>query len=199
MELTGKVALVTGAGSGIGKATTVLLAKQGARVAALSHTADEIQATAEETITNNLTGTFLTSKYAVPHLKKRGGSIIITSSVNGTRVFSNTGAIAYSTTKAGQVAMTKMLAVELAPHNVRVNVICPGATQTEISENTQQRDVEKIKFPVEYPKGRIPLGDGKPATAEDVGQLVLFLASDAANQITGTEVWIDGGSSLVTG
>ena len=95
--------------------------------------------------------------------------------------------------------MTKMLAVELAPHNVRVNVICPGATQTEISENTQQRDVEQVKFPVEYPKGRIPLGDGKPATAEDVGQLVLFLASDAANQITGTEVWIDGGSSLVTG
>ena len=151
------------------------------------------------TITTNLTGTFLTIKHTVPHLKKRGGSIIVTSSVNGTRVFSNTGATAYSTTKAGQVAMTKMLAVELAPHNVRVNVICPGATQTEISENTQQRDVEQIKFPVQYPKGRIPLGDGKPATAEQVGQLVLFLASDAASQITGTEVWIDGGSSLITG
>ena len=95
--------------------------------------------------------------------------------------------------------MTKMLAVELAPHNVRVNVICPGATQTEIKENTQARDVEQIKFPVQYPKGQIPLGEGKPATAEQVAQLVLFLVSDAASQITGTEVWIDGGSSLVQG
>ena len=123
----------------------------------------------------------------------------MTASVNGTRVFSNTGATAYSTSKAGQVAMTKMLAVELAPHNVRVNVICPGQTETEISENTQQRDVKNVKFHVEYPKGKIPLDGGKPATSEQVAQLVLFLASDASSHITGTEVWIDGASSLVTG
>jgi NAD(P)-dependent dehydrogenase (short-subunit alcohol dehydrogenase family) len=151
------------------------------------------------TITTNLNGTFLTIKYATPHLKKQGGSIVITSSVNGTRTFSNTGATAYSTTKAGQVAMAKMLAVELGPHNVRVNVICPGKTETEIQENTQQRDVERVKFPVQYPKGSIPLDDGKPATAEQVAELVLFLVSDAASHITGTEVWIDGGSSLVRG
>jgi NAD(P)-dependent dehydrogenase (short-subunit alcohol dehydrogenase family) len=151
------------------------------------------------TITNNLTGTFLTIKCAVPYLKEHGGSIVVTSSVNGTRVFSNTGATAYSATKAGQVAMTKMLAVELAPHNIRVNVICPGRTETEIDENTQRQDLEKIKFPVEYPKGSIPLGESKPATAEQVAQLVLFLVSDAASHITGTEVWIDGGSSLVRG
>lgn len=260
MALSGKVACVTGAGSGIGKAAAVLFAQEGVQVAALSHTADEVEQTVAEitrhgneaiaivadttqedqmqkavqqvidrwgridivfanagingvwapieelsladwsrTITTNLTGTFLTIKYTTPHLKKQGGAIVVTSSQNGTRVFSNTGATAYSTTKAGQVAMTKMLAVELAPHNIRVNVICPGRTETEIQDNTQQKDLERIKFPVQYPKGQIPLGEGKPATAMQVAQLALFLVSDAASQITGSEVWIDGGSSLVEG
>lgn len=260
MSLAGKTAFITGAGSGIGKATAVLFAQQGANVAVISHTAEEIEATAAEiknagkealaivadvsqedqvqkavqqttekwgkidivfanagingvwtaideleladwsrTIGTNLTGTFLTIKHTVPALKKQGGSIIVTASVNGTRVFSNTGATAYSATKAGQVAMAKMLAVELAPHSIRVNVVCPGATDTEISDNTQQKDVEKIKIPVEFPKGSIPLGEGKPATARQVGELVLFLASDAASYITGTEVWVDGASSLLRG
>jgi NAD(P)-dependent dehydrogenase (short-subunit alcohol dehydrogenase family) len=61
----------------------------------------------ETTISTNLSGTFYTIKYAVPYLKKSGGSVIVTSSVNGTRIFSNTGATAYSCTKAGQVAMAK--------------------------------------------------------------------------------------------
>ena len=52
---------------------------------------------------------------------------------------------------------------------------------------------------MQYPRGPIPLGDGKPATAEQVAQLVAFLVSDAASHITGTEVWIDGGQSLVEG
>jgi NAD(P)-dependent dehydrogenase (short-subunit alcohol dehydrogenase family) len=261
MDFTGKVALVTGAGSGIGKATAMLLAKQGVRVAALSRTVEEIEQTVAEiqrngdeaiathadisqddqmkrameqvveqwgrldlvfanagingvwapideldindwaqTININLTGTFLTIKYAVPHIKRQGGSIVITASVNGTRIFSNTGAIAYSATKAGQVAMAKMLAVELGPHNIRVNVVCPGKTETSIGDNTQHRNLARVKFPVQYPKGTaIPLGEGKAATSEQVSELVAFLLSDAANQITGTEVWIDGGSSLIQG
>jgi NAD(P)-dependent dehydrogenase (short-subunit alcohol dehydrogenase family) len=153
----------------------------------------------DKTINVNLTGTFLTVKYAVPYLKKQGGSVIITSSINGTRVFSNTGATAYSCTKAAQVAFAKMMALELADDRIRVNVICPGAITTSIDENTEQRNLESVRLPVEYPQGQVPLTDGKSGTAEQVAQLVLFLASDVSNHITGTEIWIDGGQSLLIG
>ena len=153
----------------------------------------------EKTIAINLTGTFFTIKAAVPQLKKRGGSVIVTSSINGTRVFSNSGASAYSSTKAGQVALTQMLALELARHRIRVNVICPGAIETEIEESTERRNLEKAKEPVEFPEGDLPLTDGKPGKAEQVARLVLFLASDESDHITGTPVWIDGGQSLLKG
>jgi NAD(P)-dependent dehydrogenase (short-subunit alcohol dehydrogenase family) len=151
----------------------------------------------QKTVNINLNGTFYTLKYAAPYLKKQGGSIIITSSINGTRKFSNTGATAYSCTKAAQVAMAKMLALELAKYRVRVNVICPGAIESEIDENTEKRHLEKEKEPVEYPEGNIPLTDGKPGKADDVGKLVLFLASDESCHISGTEVWIDGAQTLM--
>jgi NAD(P)-dependent dehydrogenase (short-subunit alcohol dehydrogenase family) len=161
---------------------------------------DELQAEEwDKTIAINLSGTFYTIKAAVPHLKERGGSIIVTSSVNGTRMFSNSGASAYATTKAGQVALTKMLALELAKHRIRVNVICPGRITTEIEESTEKRDIEEAREPIEYPEGEIPLTDGEAGSAEQVAQLVLFLASDESSHITGTPVWIDGGQSLMQG
>jgi NAD(P)-dependent dehydrogenase (short-subunit alcohol dehydrogenase family) len=154
----------------------------------------------DKTIAINLRGTFLTIKYAVPHLRRRGkGSVIVTSSVNGTRTFSNTGATAYSTSKAGQLAMAKMLAVELGNYGIRVNVICPGAIKTNIGENTEQRDTEQIKVPAEYPEGTSSLAGKEPGTIDEVGQLALFLASDMSKHITGEVVYIDAGSSLVVG
>jgi NAD(P)-dependent dehydrogenase (short-subunit alcohol dehydrogenase family) len=259
-ELKGKVALITGAGSGIGKAAAQLMAREGAKVVALSRTSDEVDQTVAEikqaggealsvtadissvsdmqqtydeierkygrldivfanagingvwapldelepdewqkTIDVNLTGTFLTVKYALPMLKRQGGSIIITASVNGTRIFSNTGATAYSCTKAAQVAFTQMAALELAKHKIRVNVVCPGAIDTNIDESTTKRDIEQEKEPVEFPEGSIPLTDGKPGTSEQVADLVLFLASDRARHITGTPIWIDGAESLLMG
>ncbi|MBI5033969.1 MAG: SDR family oxidoreductase [Chloroflexi bacterium] len=130
----------------------------------------------DETLAINLKGTFLTVKYAIPFLKQRGGSIIITSSVNGTRMFSNTGATAYACPKAAQ-----------------------GAVQTSIHANTQMRNLENIREPMEFPKGESPLTDGKPAVSDQIAQAVLFLASDAASHVTGTEMWIDGGQSLLRG
>ena len=260
MTIKGKVALITGGGSGLGEAAARALAREGAKVAVLGRTEDEVEEVAkdidktgdtamaltadiskpedmqkavrqvidkwdrldivfanagingvwapiedlkpeewQETISVNLDGTFYTIKYAAPYLKKQGGSVIITSSVNGTRIFSNTGATAYSCTKAAQVAMAKMLALEFAKHRIRVNVICPGAIESEIDENTEKRNVEREKEPVEFPEGKIPLTDGKPGKAEDVGELVLFLASDRSRHISGTEIWIDGAQSLLQG
>lgn len=260
MNLDGKVALITGAGSGLGKAAALRLAEAGAKIAALGRTEDELQSTVDiiagaggqaiavvadisrpeemqaavgqienewkrldivfanagingvwapiedlkpdewtQTLTVNLTGTFLTLKYALPLLKRRGGSVIITSSVNGTRVFSNAGASAYSSSKAGQVALAKMAALELAKHKIRVNVICPGWIETKIEESTEKRNVEEAREPVQYPEGSVPLTDGRPGSPQQVAELVLFLASDAANHITGTEVWIDGAESLLQG
>ncbi|AFZ03855.1 SDR family oxidoreductase [Calothrix sp. PCC 6303] len=257
MLLKNKVALVTGAGSGIAKATAFLLAQEGAKVAALGRTVDDIKLTVSEihnqgceampliadisqpqemqqavekiidewecldivfanagingvwapiedllpeewdkTINVNLRGTFLTLKYAVPYLKKQGGSVIITSSVNGTRVFNNIGSTAYSCTKAAQVALAKMIAVELAAYHIRVNVICPGAIATNVHQTTQRRNLENIRENAEFPGIKIPLTGGELGSSEQIAQLVLFLASDTSSHITGTEIWIDAGESL---
>jgi NAD(P)-dependent dehydrogenase (short-subunit alcohol dehydrogenase family) len=260
MQLSGKVALVTGAGSGLGKGAALLLAQEGARVAALGRTESQLNETVaeiqqgggeamalladvaqpdamqqairqiadqwqrldvvfanagingvwapleeltpeewDETLDINLKGTFLTVKYALPLLKQEGGSVIVTSSVNGTRMFSNTGATAYACSKAAQVAFAKMVALELAQYRIRVNVICPGAITSEIRDNTELRNLKGIRLPVHFPEGQVPLTSGKPGTSEQVAQLVLFLASDASSHISGTEMWIDGAQSLLQG
>lgn len=151
----------------------------------------------DETIRINLRGTFLTVHHAVPLMKEAGGSIAIVSSINGTRTFTTAGASAYSTTKAGQLAFGQMIALELAQHRIRVNVICPGAIGTEIDDNTSKRKTAKAKVPAKFAKGTVPLTSGKSGTAQQVAELALFLASDRSSHITGTPIWIDGAQSLL--
>lgn len=151
----------------------------------------------DKTLDINLKGTYLTVHYAVPHLKKAGGgSILITSSVNGTRTFSNPGASAYSTSKAGQVAFMKMIALELGRHNIRCNAICPGAIETNIDERTEQRNTEKIGIKIELPEGSPALNEGQGEPI-DVADTCLFLASDLGRHVSGVEIFVDGGASLL--
>ncbi len=131
-------------------------------------------------------------------MKETGGSIIITSSVNGNRTFSGFGMAAYSSSKAGQMAFGKMAALELASYKIRVNIICPGAIETNIGENTHpdEQKLEKITIPVEYPEGSHPL-EKKPGKPEQVADLVHFLASDESSHISGSEIYIDGAETLL--
>ena len=258
MQFSDKVALVTGAGSGIGKATALRLAKGGARVAVLSRTTEEIEATRDEiiaaggqsiavtsdiadpdgmraaietimgtwgrldivvanagingvwapidelmpdewdkTMTINLGGTYLTLHLTVPHLKKAGGSIIIVSSINGNRTFTTAGATAYSATKAAQVAMAQQLALELGPHGIRVNAVCPGAIDTQINDNTEARNTKAAEIAADFPDGDIPITGGEPGKSADVAETIAFLASDAARHVTGVPIYVDGGQSLL--
>jgi NAD(P)-dependent dehydrogenase (short-subunit alcohol dehydrogenase family) len=151
-----------------------------------------------DTLAVNLTGTYLTAHVSVPHLKVRGGSIVIVSSINGTRVFSQEGATAYATSKAGQLALGKMLALELAQFRIRVNIICPGSIDTGIHDKTEKRDLDEIDNPVEFPDGSSPLKHAM-AQPEQIARLAIFLSSDAASHITGTPIWIDGAESLIQG
>ncbi len=154
----------------------------------------------QKTFSINVHGTFHCIKSAIPHLKKGGGAIVINSSVNGTRMFSNTGATAYSGTKAALIAITKMLALEFAEHKVRVNAVCPGWIETEIEDNTSKQDLESVQEPVEFPEGKVPLTDGNtPGTADQVADVVLFLSSSAASHVTGSVIYVDGAQSLLQG
>lgn len=259
MQLQERVALVTGAGSGIGKAAAIALAREGARVGVLGRTRDQLDETVAEiaaaggtalaleadiadeaamraalarlldnydrldivvanagingvwapiddltpdewdkTIRVNLRGTYLTLHVTVPQLKaQRSGSIIIVSSINGNRTFTSPGATAYSATKAAQVAIVQQLALELGQHKIRINAVCPGKIDTEIEDNTSRRDPDETAVPVEWPEGDIPLTDGAAGSAEDVADVILFLASDRARHVTGVPIFVDGAQSLL--
>lgn len=260
-SLQGKVAFITGAGSGLGEAVARMFAACGARIGAADRDEEKLgkvctdiaaaggtvlalpcdvadaaqlqaavdrleqawgrldivvanagingtwapvdELTPEEwdaTLDTNLKGTFLTVRTCVPLLKRGGrGAIVIVSSGMGNRMFAVTSATAYAASKAGQVAFGRMIALELAKHRIRVNTVCPGAFLSNIVKTTRFHHTGNLRLPVLFPEGTVPLTGGPPGSAEQIARSVWFLASDLADHVTGTELYVDGGQSLLQG
>jgi len=143
----------------------------------------------EQIIRTNLTGVFFTVQAALPHLKD-GASIILNGSVLS--VYGAPGWSAYAAAKAGVRAMSRVLASELSPRRIRVNVVSPGATDTEIWAAVAPTPEARTALEQRLSRG-IPLGRlGRP---EEVANTVLFLASDESSNIQSTEIFVDGGGT----
>jgi NAD(P)-dependent dehydrogenase (short-subunit alcohol dehydrogenase family) len=146
----------------------------------------------EEVLAINLSGVFLGCKYGVPALIRAGGGSIVNMGSSTGRHDTITGGGAYMASKAAVEALTKSLALQVAPYGIRANTISPGIIQTRLSFRQQERGDETTFF-ADF-ADRIPLGRvGQP---EDVAAAVAFLASDQARHITGTALLIDGGQTL---
>jgi 3-oxoacyl-[acyl-carrier protein] reductase len=244
-RLKGKSAIVTGSATGIGKATAMLFAKEGARVVVSDvdetarqvveaikgdggeaifvradvSRADDVERTvqtavraygrldvlvnnaavylgdgsilsvADETwnqiIGVNLKGTYLCCKFAIARMiESGGGSIVNLSSVNALMGLSLT---AYTASKGGVQALTRLLAVDFAPKGIRVNSICPGTIMTENSVAIyRERPGLEERVTKMYPMGKL----GAPL---DVAECALYLASDLSSFVTGASLVIDGG------
>ncbi|HEY7869404.1 MAG TPA: SDR family NAD(P)-dependent oxidoreductase [Methylomirabilota bacterium] len=153
-------------------------------------------------LAQDLRTTFLATKAAAPHLKARGGGAIVNiASITG--LVASPGLPAQAAAKAGMISLTKSLALDYAPHDVRVNAICPGFVWTRPWERLtedlkrtvpQFARLEPREIFREVIKSRVPLG--REQTLEDIAQLAAFLAGDAARNITGQWISVDGGITL---
>jgi NAD(P)-dependent dehydrogenase (short-subunit alcohol dehydrogenase family) len=254
VKLRNKVAIITGGSSGIGRATAVLFAKEGANVVIgdidvpggeetaslikkekgdvlfiktdVSKTA-EVQNMVKRTVEKygridilvnnsgvvrvgslddyseddfdllfrtNVKGIFLCCKYVVPYMKKQKSGVI----VNLASIAAHVGQVnhsLYCASKAGSLAITRALALDLAPYNIRVNSISPGATDTpmlrsDVAKQAKQRNMDPEDLKKEFEAQGVM---GRWAKPEEVATGILYLASEDSSYMTGADILIDGG------
>ena len=158
----------------------------------------------DRVIAVNLTGVWLSIKYAIPHLVEAGGgSLVLQASVGG--VIGVPGIAPYAAAKAGVIGLARQIAVDYGPDNIRVNAICPGTVPTPLVRATYEKaggfaavaDVGPdagIDDMIAAAVVRNPLG--RLGTTADIANLALYLASDESSWVTGAAITIDGGMSV---
>jgi NAD(P)-dependent dehydrogenase (short-subunit alcohol dehydrogenase family) len=253
--LTGKVALITGGASGIGRATAELLAREGAAVAIVDVNveageavaraigddggqaifvrcdvtkAGDCQQAVQKTVSRfgrldilfnnagvtrrtsvletteeewdrvmavNVKSIFLMSKAAIPVMIEAGGGFIINTG-SGWGLVGGKDAVSYCASKGAVIQLTKAMALDHGPQNIRVNAVCPGDIDTPMlaceAEQLGQSHEAILLESVHRPLGRV----GRP---EEIAQAVLYLASDASSFVTGTTLLVDGGGLAGSG
>jgi NAD(P)-dependent dehydrogenase (short-subunit alcohol dehydrogenase family) len=144
----------------------------------------------------NLKSVFLGCKHVLPVMERQGGGVIVNiASTSGLR-WTGAAQVAYAATKAGVIQLSRVVAVQYAPKNIRVNTVVPGQLHTPMVEArlAKQRAGGDVESLLKSRVRRIPLGfagDGR-----DTASAALFLASDEARFITGTEIVVDGGMTI---
>ncbi len=248
MRLRDKVALITGAGSGIGRESALLFAREGAAVVAadvredgavdtveaivagggralavradvalagdceamvaraedafgrldvlfnnagiMDARDDDAVGTSEEvwdhTMNVNARGVFLGCKYGIPALRRAGGGSIINTASFVALVGAATPQLAYTASKGAVLALTRELAVVHARENIRVNALCPGPLRTELLMKVLDTEAKRARRLVHVPMGRF-------GEASEMARAALFLASEDASYMTGSELTVDGG------
>ena len=249
MRLANKVAIVTGGGSGIGRATAELFAREGASVVVADYDAaageavaggivqaggraisvrvdvsdaaqvqhmvgatldaygkidvlfnaagvlvsgtvlDTDEQTWRRVMDVNLNGTYLCCRAVIPHMIERGGGVIVNTSSSTGAHDANANAAAYVTSKGGVTLLTRCMAIDHARHNIRVNAIAPGPTDTPMLRSNMTPDA-LAAFAATYPMGRL----GRP---EELAQAALYLASDESSFTTGAILCVDGGQTAL--
>lgn len=143
----------------------------------------------------NIKGAWHTARAVLPHMiNSGGGAVVIMSSITG-NLTSDPGEVSYALSKSALIGFTKALAVEMAPHNIRVNAICPGFVATpmadQVAKQTNPDDPDSVL--VELAKA-IPMG--RLARPDEIGELSAFLASEESSYINGTQIVIDGACTI---